>query len=371
MTGDGSDPAVEHHLQQLGVLDRPLGRAAGCRASPPAAPARAPPPGRRAAGAARPSASAGTSWSSRSRPRDRPGRSATGIPGAARTARPCTARGRYVGSPTTVGCQMTHVTSFWIGRRRSSRSVASYIWMPLRAMSVPRSTSSVSNDGDARKDLDVQAEERRGARDQRRRIAVDPGMAVRREAHRSVRDRGRDDLGGHPAVGRQTVLAGLVEGPELRHLGTQRLQVLRDAVARVDDERALAAADHLLRLARELVRSDDAGADDPDVERPDRLNGRVGRRSTDQFHQPHDRAGALLVRARPPDRLDLGRDLRVAVGVLHRRRLLRTARLTQSCVPEILIVMLGIATEHRCLALSRSASFSGSVSADRSSALRS
>jgi hypothetical protein len=52
--------------------------------------------------------------------------------------------GRYVGSPTTVGCQMMHVTSFWIGRRRSRRSVASYICTPLRAMSIPRSTSSVS-----------------------------------------------------------------------------------------------------------------------------------------------------------------------------------------------------------------------------------
>ena len=121
----------------------------------------------------------------------------------------------------------------------------------------------------------MQAEQRRGPRDQRRRIAVDPRMPVGGEAHRSVGHRGGDDLGGHPAVGGQTVLAGLVEGAELRHLGAQRLQVLGDAVSGVDDERALAAADHLLRLPGELVGSDDSGADDPDVERPDRLHGRV------------------------------------------------------------------------------------------------
>ena len=222
---------------------------------------------------------------------------------------------------------------------------------------------------DARKDLDVEAEVRSGPRDQRRRIAVDPRMPVCREAHWGVGYRGRDDLSGHPPVGGQAVLAGLVEGAELRHLRTQRRQVLRDSVSRVDDERALAAADDLLRLAGELVRPDDAGADDPDVERPDRLNGRLG------FAQPISSINRRTAPLRSSSVLAfLIASTSVATFASRPTSSIVVffgrVRLTQSCVPEILIVMLGSRLTS-IPPLSRPASFSGSLNVDRSSGLRS
>src|SRR5262249_55421221 len=152
-----------------------------------------------------------------------------------------------------------------------------------------------------------------------------------------------------------------VQRPELDHLRAERREVLRDPVARVDHERAARAADHLLRLARQLVRADDAGADDPDVERPDRLDGRArvaqpisaSRRITAPVRSRS--LPALLIASTSPATFASWSAATAGVAT--------AARLIQSCVPEIVILSRLTSMPPR----SMPASASGSAKARRSS----
>src|SRR5262249_19638907 len=122
--------------------------------------------------------------------------------------------------------------------------------------------------------------------------------------------------------------------------GAERPEELRDAVAGIDHERARRPADHLLRLARELVGADDAGADDPDVERPDRLAGRPGVAqpisSINRTAAPV-RSSCVLARLTASTSVATFASRSASSG----RPSIAAARLIQSCVPQILTVTGG------------------------------
>src|SRR5262249_44102054 len=137
---------------------------------------------------------------------------------------------------------------------------------------------------------------------------------------------------------------------------------------RVDHEGALAAADHLLRLTGELVGPDDAGADDADVERPDRRHAGVG---VAQPISSINRTVAPVRSSRVSARLIASTSAATARPPSRPAGDVTAARLTQSWLPEILTVMLGRRFSTPPPRMIMSPSLPGSLSVDRSSGLRS